>query len=167
MTWQIVDPIIGTQPIADVSTVQNHPFGKIVRAVDPTYGEGEFIYVKGVSSGLVRAWVTYNADAGTTTLLSANAIGPVGIMMSTLDATTDFGWLQISGKALGTCLTGFTDNGEVFCTSTGGAVDDTSVVGDLVCLAKGASAVENIGVASLYAEFEIHRPFVNDRHANK
>lgn len=167
MAWVITsNGMVGFQAITAVETTQKHPFGTIVAAYDPVYGGGEFMYVKGVSNGAEKAWVTYNADAGTTTLLAANAIGPVGIMMSTLDAATDFGWIQISGKALGQCLTGYADNAAVFSTSTGGAVDDTSVAGDLVYIAKGASAVLNTGSTPLYAEFEISRPFALDRSGN-
>jgi hypothetical protein len=167
MAWTFVDARVGAQPITTIETVARHPFGTIVRAVDPTYGEGEFQYVKGITSGTAKAWVVINQDDYTTTRLVANGIGPVGILMSALDASTKFGWAQISGKALGVCLTGYTDNGAVYCTSTDGAIDDTSVVGDLVLFAKGASAVANTGSTPLYAEFEIARPQVNDRHANK
>jgi hypothetical protein len=162
-TWQIEDSRIGMQPIATADTVQNHPLGTIVRAKDvgsTAYGQGEFVYVKGVSSGAAKAWAIYNADDYTTTLAVADGIGPMGVMMSTLDASTKFGWLQISGKALGKCLTLFADNGIVYLTSTPGSIDDASVIGDVVHLAKGASTAV---VGNLHAEFEIHRPFAENR----
>lgn len=166
-TWRSVTGRVGMQPIEDVSTTQNHPLGTKVCARDvgtTGYGEAEFIYVKGVSSGAQNAWVTYNQDDYTTALLAADAIGPVGIMMSALDAATDFGWIQVCGKAIGSCLTQFADNGAVFATATGGSIDDASVVGDLVQLAKGASGAV---VGDLHAEFEIAYPWANNRHANK
>lgn len=159
-TWRHVEGYIGAQPIAEVSTTQKHPLGQICQARDvgtTAYGQGEFIYVKGVTSGATGAWAVYNADDGSTTLLVANALGPVGIMMSALDAATDFGWLQITGKAIGAVLTGFADNGKVYATATAGSVDDASVAGDRVHVAKGGSAID-----TLQAEFEISRPFVND-----
>jgi hypothetical protein len=159
MAYVIENGRIGTQPIADTSTVQNHPLGTIVVAKDPTYGQGEFIYLKGVTSTIVGDWVTYNLDDGTTTRLVANAVGPVGISMSANAASTSYGWYQISGKAIGGCLTAFADNGYVFITASPGRVDDTSVAGDLVNLAKGASTTV---ADSNLAEFEISRPFVND-----
>lgn len=159
MAYKINSLFINPQPIEDVSTTQRHPLGAIVQAFDPDYGQAEFIYCKGVSSGAQYAWVTYNADDGTTTLLAANAIGPVGILASALDASTKYGWVGISGKLIGKCLTGFADNAKVWITATGGSVDDASVAGDLVNIAKGASSsAANSGIA----EFEIHRPFVND-----
>jgi hypothetical protein len=162
-TWVSVEPRIGMQPIANAETTQYHALGTIVRCKDvgsTAYGEGEFIYVKGVSSGAAKAWAIYNADDFTTTLAVADGIGPMGVMMSTLDASTKFGWLQISGKALGKCLTLFADNGIVYLTSTAGSIDDASVIGDVVHLAKGASTAV---VGDLYAEFEIHRPYAENR----
>lgn len=150
---------IGAQRIADTSTTQNHAFGTIVTAKDADYGVGEFIYLKGVASTVVGSWVTYNMDDFTTTLLAADAKGPVAIAMSINDATTDYGWYQISGKAVGKCLTQFADNGRVWITGTAGSVDDASVAGDGVNNAKGASATT---VDSGVADFEIHRPWVDD-----
>lgn len=163
MAWKIRNGLIGSQPIADTSTVQNHPVGTIVDADDPTYGAGEFIYLKGATSTIVGDWVTYNADDGTTARLVANAVGPVGISMSANAASTSYGWYQIGGKAIGGCLTAFADNGFVFITASPGRVDDASVAGDLVNLAKGASTTV---ADSNLAEFEISRPFVDD-HSNQ
>lgn len=160
MTWQITTPRIGAQPIADVSATQNHPLGFIVQAKDPIYGAGEFIYVVGATNVVpaAKSWCFYNADDGAITPILANGIGPVGIAMSAIIAGT-YGWLQITGKALGACLTQMADNGRVCLTSTSFAVDDASVTGDLIANAKGASLT---GVDSGYAEFEIARPFATD-----
>lgn len=160
MAWLIFQPdAIGAQPITENSTVQRHPLGLRVKAQDPTYGVGEFIYAKGVASTAARDWVTINADDWSTTRLAANAIGPVGVAMSACVAS-EYGWYQIYGKALGKCLTQFADNGRVYITGTTAAVDDASVAGDLVRGAKGASTT---AVDSGYAEFEIHYPYTEDR----
>jgi len=165
MTWQITDTVAGTQPIASFAAVNadseapNHPIGTIVRAKDPSYGEGEFIYLKGVASTVVGSWVTYNLDDGTTALLAANAIGPVAIAMSANIAATTYGWYQISGKAYGKCLTLMSDNDQVWITATAGSVDGASVAGDGVNIAKcAADAVVDV----LATDFEINRPFVNN-----
>lgn len=159
MTWTPAGNFLLNQAIADRSTTKKHELGTYVTCKDPTYGAGEFIYLKGVASASVRTWVTINMDDGTTTRLAANAIGPVAIAMSTLTASY-YGWFQRSGKALGACLTLYADNANVWITATAGSVDDTSVAGDLVANAKGASTTT---VSSGYAEFEIDRPFVTDR----
>ena len=156
-------PIVGLQPISSVSTVQNHPIGMIVQAFDngtAAYGQGEFIYLKGLTATAQGTWVTYNLDDGTTALLAANAIGPVAVAMAACDAATKYGWYQIQGKTVGACLASYADNGLVYSTSTGGSVDDAVVTGDLVANAKGASAIDT--PATGFAEFEIARPFVND-----
>jgi hypothetical protein len=150
---------LGLQPIATTDTVQNHPLGTIVRATDPTYGAGEFIYLAGVASTAVGSWVTYNMDDGTTTLLAANAIGPVAVAMSA-NVASQYGWYQIQGKAVGKVLASYADNGLVYATATAGSVDDAVVSGDMVVNAKGASAIGT--PSSGLAEMEISRPFVND-----
>jgi hypothetical protein len=101
--------------------------------------------------------VTYNGDDMSTTLLAANAIGPVAIAMSACVAS-NFGWYQIAGKAQGLALASFADNGNVYATATAGSVDDAVVAGDRVKLAVGASTIVGAGLA----EFEISRPFMDD-----
>jgi hypothetical protein len=160
-TWRHKEAGLGMQPIADVSTTQLHQFGTIVEAVDvgaTAYGSGKFMYVKGVTSGAIRAWVTYNADAGTTTLLTGNAIGPVGVMMSALDAATDFGWIQIYGKAIAKA-SDVADDAKVYIDTLAGRCDDAAVAGDKVHNAKWASADDTADVA---AEVEIAYPFCTD-----
>lgn len=159
MSFAPTNPIIGLQPIAEVSSTQQHPLGMIVQAYDETYGAGEFVYLKGVASTVVGSAVTYNMDDGTTALLAANAIGPVGVAMSANAAATTFGWYQISGKAVIKAGT-VADNGNVYATATAGTVDDAVVAGDRVKGAKFASA-DGTPSAGL-AECEIHRPFMDD-----
>ena len=161
--WQHVDPRIGMQPIDEASSTKRHQLGTIVQAKDVganANGSGEFIYVKGVTNGAAGSWVTYNSDDGGTTLLAADAIGPVGVLMSALSASTLFGWVQVQGKAVGKALAAFADDANVYCTSTAGSVDDAVVAGDLVFNAKGASALD--APATGFAEFELARPFVKN-----
>lgn len=163
MAFTIINPGLGRTKIAATNAAgygtPGPALGDIVTAVDPTYGTGEFIYLKGLDTTAVGSWVTYNTDDFTTTLLVADASGPVGVAMSA-NVTGNYGWYQISGKAVGKVLTGYVDNALVYGTSTAGSVDDAVVAGDRVKLAKGASA---IGTPSAgLAEFEISRPFVDD-----
>lgn len=153
---------VGLQRVDETSTTQNHPVGTIRTAKDrdtTAYGEGEFIYLKGVASTAVGSWVTYNSDDGSTALLAADAIGPVAVAMSA-NVASQYGWYQIQGKAVGKALTGFADNANVYATSTAGSVDDAVVAGDRVKRAKGASAVDTPSTG--LAEFEISRPFMDD-----
>jgi len=157
MAFTITTPGAGWQAIATTDTVQNHPLGTIVTAVDPIYFGGEFIYLKGLAATAIGTWVTYNTDDMSTTLLAANAIGPVAIAMSACVAS-NYGWYQIAGKAQGLALAAFADNGNVYATATAGSVDDAVVAGDRVKLAVGASTIVGAGLA----EFEISRPFMDD-----
>lgn len=159
MAYTITKDALGLQPIAVTDTVQNHKLGTIITAEDPTYGPGEFIYLKGVASTAVGSWVTYSYDDGATALLAANAIDPVAVAMSA-NVASQYGWYQISGKAVGKALTGFLDNANVYATATAGSVDDAVVAGDRVKCAKGASAVDTPSTG--LAEFEISRPYMDD-----
>jgi hypothetical protein len=159
MAWKFIENRLGQSLIGSVDTTAKVEVGTIMRAVDPIYGAGEFIYLAGVASTAAGTWVTYNMDDGSTTRLAANAIGPVAIAMAATVAST-WGWYQIQGKAVGAVLAGFVDNGNVYATATAGSVDDAIVAGDRVKGAVGASA---IGTPSAgLAEFEIARPFMDD-----
>lgn len=159
MAYTVAANMLLGQNIADTSTTQKHELGLIVKAKDPTYGVGEFIYLLGAASTAVGSWVTFDQDGNTTALLAANAIGPVAVAMSA-NVANQYGWYQISGKAIGKALTGFVDNANVYATATAGSVDDAVVAGDRVKLAKGASAVDTPSTG--LAEFEIQRPFMDD-----
>lgn len=101
MAFRIVDPIAGSQAIADSSTTKKHPLGKIVRAVDDTLGEGEFIYLKGVANTAVGHIVNY--DDSFQTELDTSAVGgpsrPLAVAMSA-NVADQYGWYQISGLAV-------------------------------------------------------------------
>lgn len=162
MAYTIAENILIGQAIAETSTTAKAELGLIVRAKDPVYGVGEFIYLKGVASTTANSWVTYNADDYSTALLAANAIGPVAVAMSACVAS-QFGWYQIGGKAIGKALAGYVDNALVYATATAGSVDDAVVAGDRVKGALGASA---LGTPSAgLAEFEIARPLMDDGSA--
>jgi hypothetical protein len=164
-TYQIINPIVGMQDIADTSTTQNHVLGTIVQAKDvaaTAYGSGEFVYLKGLASTVLGSFVTYNADDNATALLAANAIGPVALSMS-INVASQYGWYQIGGKGVGKCLASYADNALAFATATAGSVDDAVVSGDRIKNAKSASAIDTPSTG--LAEFEIQRPFMDDATA--
>lgn len=166
VNYVITEQTLGFQPISTTSTTKNHPLGTIVRATDTgaaAYGAGEFIYLLGVASTIQGSFATYNLDNGGTALLVANAIGPVGVAMSA-NVASQYGWYQISGKTVGKASASYADNGLVWATATPGEVDDAVVDGDMVHLAKGASALDT--PATGFAEFEISRPYSDDITTN-
>ena len=101
MAYGTSDPRIGSQAIATTDTVQNHPLGTIIRANDPTYGDGEFIYLLGVASTTVGSVVTYDASTYQTVLsaVGGNIPRAVAISMSA-NLGSSYGWYQISGQAV-------------------------------------------------------------------
>lgn len=161
MTYVVNETTLGVPAIdlTETTAAPAVPLGTIVQASDADLNSGEFIYLKGVASTAIGSWVTYNATDYSTALLAANAIAPVAVAMSA-NVADQYGWYQISGKAVGKALTGYADNALVYATATAGSVDDAVVSGDRVKLAKGASAVDT--PATGFAYFEIHRPFMDD-----
>lgn len=154
----VQDPILGVQAIADTSTTQKHPLGMIVKAVDPTYGAAEFIYLKGVASTAVGSWITYNLDDGSTALLVQDAVGPVAVAMSA-NVASQYGWYMISGKqSAALANAAVADNANLYPSTAPGYIDDTLVVGDTVFNAKAASACTAAGTI----EVEMSRPFVTN-----
>tara|TARA_R110000868_G_scaffold331262_1_gene592241 strand:- start:136 stop:639 length:504 start_codon:yes stop_codon:yes gene_type:complete len=157
-----VNNIVIPQAIDETSTTQLLPLGTRVRAYDvasTAYGEGEFIYLKGVASTVLGSVVIYSQDDNSTALLVANAIGPVAVSMSD-NVASSYGWYQIFGKAVGKPLTGFADNANCYATATAGSIDDTVVAGDRVKCMKGASAIDT--PATGLAELEIQYPYMDD-----
>ena len=96
-----VSTLAGAQPIANTETTQKHVLGTIVRANDPTYGEGEFIYLLGVASTVVGSIVTFDASTYQTVLsaVGGNIPRPIAVAMSA-NVASQYGWYQISGQAV-------------------------------------------------------------------
>lgn len=100
MTYALTSAYVGCPIITDTSSTAKVPLGTVVRAQDPTYGEGEFIYLKGVASTAVGSIVNY--DDSYQTALDTTGLDtprPLAIAMSANDASY-YGWYQISGLAV-------------------------------------------------------------------
>lgn len=134
MVYIVSDERVVPQKIADTDTVQNHPFGTIVKAKDDTLGWGEFIYLKGVASTVVGDVVTYVNSTGTTVRITnvATQSSPVAVAMSACDAVTKFGWYQIGGSATVKKTAVKVDPAvarQVYISATSGRVMQTSAAG--------------------------------------
>lgn len=160
-TWAPIAPQIGLQPITDTGTTQKHPLGTRVKAKDvsntTSFGEAEFIYLKGVASTAAADWVTYNATDFTTTRLAANAVGSVAVAMSA-NVASQYGWYCIFGKCNGLSANDIAINLPVYIGGTA-AVDDAVVDGDLI---HGAFSRSTITGAVATGVFELTYPFVLD-----
>jgi len=157
MAYTQVTTLIGIQPIAVTDTTQNNLIGTIVEAVDPTYGAGEFIYLKGVASTAVGDVVIYDQYANTTKRAVAGDRGPVAVAMSA-NVANQYGWYQISGSAVVTSGT-VAAAGNVYLTATAGTVDDATVSGDKIDGArfKTANGTPSAGLAVV----QLQRPSLN------
>jgi hypothetical protein len=160
MAFILSSPYIGAQAITETSTTKQVPLGTRLKGVDPSLGEAEFIYLKGVSSTVVGSVVTFYESDWTTALLAANAIGQVGVAMSINAAATSYGWYQIVGKAIAKCVAAVADNGLVYACATAGSIDDAATAGDRVKRAITASATDTPATGFCY--IEIKDPFMDD-----
>lgn len=161
MAYYPINGGIGIQDIATKSTTQNHALGQIIQAKDPTYGVGEFIYLKGVANTAVGSWVGYFPN-GTSILAVANGNYPLAVSMTTNTTTSSYAWYQISGTAQALGLTSITHStGFLWLTSTPGSVDDASVIGDAVINARKTTTVHVVG--TFLDTYNIARPFCTNR----
>ena len=117
----------------------------------------EYIYLKGVASTIVGSVVTYDED-GTTTLIVANAIGPVAVSMSITDSTSEWGWKQIWGKAEACVAASTADNATLGFETTSGYVGDGRAAGDMLM---GAISRESVTDAGVYT-IQINYPWASD-----
>jgi hypothetical protein len=137
---QIDAGITTAQSTSDTSITTKIPtppntLGMVVRAFDPTYGEGEFILLKGVASTTVGSVVVWDGTTYATTLApaTANTARPVAISMAANTAATTFSWYQIGGTAIAarttgaklspTVAIGVTSVGKVAASSTGKEIE--------------------------------------------
>lgn len=161
MAYTPVETRLGLQPIGLNSTTQNHALGTIIRADDPTYGEGEFIYLKGVASTVVGSVVTYGgASSGTPTYQTALAPAtaglaqPLAVAMSA-NVANQFGWYQVAGSAVA-ATNGTLTAGAVVYLAGSGQLTTTQANGKQVM---GAISVTATGTPSTgLAVIEIDRP---------
>jgi hypothetical protein len=124
MAQKALASVIG--PVDGVDTEKKYALG--TRISD---GKKAYVYCQGVSSGAAGKWVTFTT-AGVTTLTVANANGMVGILMGTLDATTDYGFVQVFGDNVIADVTAATVGEALYLTATPGRLDVTDVAADMV-----------------------------------
>jgi hypothetical protein len=161
MTYSVVS-LAGAQPIATTSTTQRHPLGTEVRAVDPTYGEGKFVYLLGVASTIVGGLVKYNATTFQTALLSVtngkNKGAPVAVAMSA-NIDTQYGWYQVAGNAVIKKTTvAVTPQVPIFISATDGRMKVLASAGQQILGAQTANLATIVTTTSTVV-VTIARPF--------
>jgi len=140
-------------PLSQVDTTANFAVGTQTMDKDGNV----YVYMKGVASTIVGSWVTYDEDY-VTTLLVANAIGPVAVSMGINIANT-WGWYQIFGKAEACVITTCAADVCVGFETTAGYVGDGKAAGDMIY---GAVSRESSGAGTGVYTCQITYPFVTD-----
>ena len=159
LSYQITSPgYVGAQPIDATSTVQNCPLGTVIRAIDSVYGEGAFIYLKGIASTAVSDAVIYDVKAATTTRTTATTSGLVAIAMSA-NVASQYGWYQIQGEAIVNAVASIVANKSVAQTATAGSLGPgtTGITPVYNATAKTATNTPTTG----FAQVQINRPWVS------
>lgn len=118
---------LGYQDIAETSTVQKHPLGTLVTATDPVYGDGVFIYLKGLAATAIGELVTYDVKDGITVRAVAATKGPGAIAMSA-NVANQYGWYaRHAGNIPVLCAAAAAVDVDLYTTATPGSVDDAVV----------------------------------------
>lgn len=144
----------------DIDTVQRNPLGMIVAGVDSTGNYAEFIYLKGVASTIAGTVVTFD-NAGVTTLIVADASGPVAVALAATVAAT-FGWYAYSGTHLcdvvANSAVAATTNKNPGRETTDGKIGDGRAAGDEINNFFQRVATTTAALALC----QFNRPFVNN-----
>lgn len=154
----------GYANIGTATTIPTPPLvpGMIVRAKDPTYGEGEFILLKGVANLAVGSIVTYNTSNFTTALAPAgtNKPQPVAVSMSANTSTSNWSWFQISGIAVAAKTAATTLSADVAIgVATAGLVSASSTGAEV----QGALVAVAAGTSETTVQIVINRPHMQGR----
>jgi hypothetical protein len=101
--YSAIEGFAGTTPFNDwfvPDTVQRHVLGTRVKAVDPFWGLGSFIYVKS-NDALLKGSLTMWDEAYLGVLLPTTAGQgfPFGVAMSPMASGT-YGWVQVEGRCV-------------------------------------------------------------------
>ncbi len=144
----------------EVDSSARNELGKRVGGVDASGNDAEFIYLQGVGSTIVGSVVTFD-EAGATTLLAANAVGPVAVALAIVDSTSKYGWYGIYGTFPTDVVANCADNAKLGRETTDGKVGDGFTAGDAITGAVSRSATTAAAVVNCQFAY----PSVNDSSA--
>lgn len=150
--------LIGHSPSAvigastDVHLTARNPIGILAQDAAGNI----YRYMKGVASTIAGSVVTFD-ETYTTTLLAANAIGPVAVAQAATVAST-WGWYMVDGSCLVDMVANSADNVGLGRETTDGKVGDGRAAGDQILnmVARGATTTAALQLAAF------SYPFVND-----
>jgi hypothetical protein len=140
-----------------VDTTAQHKV--LTRAMDES--GNEYIYLAGVSSTAIGSWVTYD-EAGATTLLVANAVGPIAVATVANTSSSAYAWYLIFGSGSALLAANCADNAFLGYETSSGYAGDGCAAGD--CITGAISRGATSGSAAL-ATVQLNFPSVNDKSA--
>lgn len=165
MAYANATPSLGFPKLTAADSVAAVPIGTVIRAVDPVYGSGEFIYLKG-STGVVAGLVCYYNDNGaadsvklTTTSGVVDGGSSLCVAMAAITASL-YGWFQISGRAVVLKTATKIDPAstfKVYLSATAGRVMPTSVAGRQILGAR-FSATATVTTTTSTCVVTLNRP---------
>lgn len=130
-TWQVTSPM-GIASLTNIDTAAAYTVGTRCKARDvataTAYGDGEFIYLKGVAS-TVRGSLVLIKDDYSTSLSAARDKGALAVALAATVAST-WGWYQILGTGVIACQT-VAASAPCYLAASG-TVDDAVVAGDQI-----------------------------------
>lgn len=112
-------------------------------------------YLTGVASTVAGSVVTFD-EAGLTTLIAANAVGPVAVAMAATVAST-YGWYAVSHLGVSAACDTVAADVACYIDGTSGRVDDAVVTGDLI-----VGAMTRTTDSGGFCTVQISRPFVTN-----
>ncbi len=139
-----------------IDTVLAHKLGTRAFDVDGR----EYIYLTGASSTVLGSWVTYD-EAFLTTLLAANAVGPVAVAMAIISSTSYYGWYCIYGECEAKLAANCADNAFLGYETTAGVAGDGQAAGDCITGAVSRDSTTSAAVGTV----QVCYPSVNDKSA--
>lgn len=99
--WKAAENRLGQKAIDTIDDSASVPVGTVIRANDPNFGAGEFIYLQGVASVVAGDAITYDVNFVSVRAVAGNVLPrPVAFAMAAVVANK-FGWFQIGGYAIG------------------------------------------------------------------
>jgi len=170
MAYTIQTNQIGVPAIALTSDSSSPavPIGTIVRASDPNYGEGEFIYLPGVASNTIGSLVTYTVGSTTVSGITPAAVAltvstknqgrAVAVSMAANTGTATYSWYAIKGTVpVKKTAVKIAPAQKVFLSGTSGRVYATTASGKQV-LGSVTSNTATVASATSTVLVAINRP---------
>lgn len=165
MAYTISSPSLGRPKIDAVDETAIVPVGTVVQGVDPTYGAGEFVYLKGVTSTVVGSMLTYAPSTYQTALSpnTANLGQPVAIAMAATTTAAKYHWGQIGGVAVvKKTAVAVSPNVTLHQSATTGRVMATSASGKQILGARSANVASVTSTTSTVL-VSLNRPHMQGR----